>query len=145
MLEGRSNCRQNTTQAVCLCLVSLGKNEDIFLLALGDSLRKKKCKPFHSEVQGSAEARHRPNYVKYSDLLVQKLNAVLQLSVYVPGAMRGYKTCFLRFPSGTCTVSALLGLALLYSCRAEALWDYCIETVLLKKWCVMPFRVGVEN
>lgn len=96
-------------------------------------------------MQGSAEARHRANYVKYSDVLAQKLNAVLQLSVYVPGAMCGYKTCFLNFLSGTCAVSVLVGLALWYSCRAETLWDYCIETVLLKKRCVMPFRVGVEN
>lgn len=76
-------------------------------------------------MQSSAEIGHRPNYVKYSDLLVQKLNAVLQFSVYVPGAMRGYKTCVLRAPSRTRAVSTLVGLAPSSSCRAETLLDSC--------------------
>lgn len=60
---------------------------------------------FPSKLQGSVEPRHKTNYVKYSDLLVQKLNAVLQLSVCVAGAMQGYKILILRLSSCTRSIS----------------------------------------
>lgn len=60
---------------------------------------------FHSELQGSAEPKHKTNYVRYSDLLVQKLNAVLQLSVCVARGMQGYKILILRLSSCTRSIS----------------------------------------
>lgn len=59
---------------------------------------------FHSKLQGSAEPKHKTNSVKYSDLLVQKLNAVLQLSVCVARALQGYKI-ILKLSSCTCSIS----------------------------------------
>lgn len=100
-----------------------GQNENFFFFVVFWGCSEEKA--VQSKVQSSAEIGHRPNYVRYSDLLVQKLNAVLQFSVYVPGAMHGYKTCVLRAPSRTRAVSTLVGLALSSSCRAETLLDSC--------------------
>lgn len=67
--------------------------------------------------------------MRYSDLLVQKLNAVLQLSVCVSRAMQGYKTLILR-------LSSFLHMFHLRSssyCKAEVLLDCCAARVWLKK------------
>lgn len=94
-----------TIRSMHLFIVSLalGQNMDFFFFLL--SILGVFKRNFHSKLQGSAEPRRKPNYVKYSDLLVQKLNAVLQLSVYVPGAMHRHKILILRFPSSARSIS----------------------------------------
>jgi len=111
----------------CLFVVSIfsfGAKYGFFLFDFSLSILGVFKRNFHSKLQRSAEPRRKPNYVKYSDLLAQKLNAVLQFSVYVPGATHRYKILVLRFPSCTHSISY---------CKAEVLLDCCVVIVLPKK------------
>lgn len=100
----QSDGKHNIVHADTFCLASLvlGQNRGS---PSPPCVLKVFRRNFHSKLQGSPEPRHKTNYVKYSDLLVQKFNAVLELSVCVAGAMQGYKILILRLSPCTRSIS----------------------------------------
>lgn len=119
-----------------LSIFSLGAKYRFFFFRRLLSVLEVLTRSFHSKLQGSPEPNCKKNYVKYSGLLVQKLNAVLQCS---------WSHARIKNINSEASFLHTFHLRSSSCCKAEVFLDCCIARAWLEKLPVKHFSVVMLN